>query len=50
LHSFAITLLCFTSCKKTIENIGLVVNWKLAAVYDGYLNFESFKWNAVITL
>ncbi len=44
---FAITLLSVTSCKKPVENNGLVGNWKLTVVYDGYLNGGSFKWNVV---
>ncbi len=44
---FTVTLFSVSSCKKPIENNGLVGNWELTAIYDGYVNGGSFKWNVV---
>ncbi len=42
-------LVVLSSCKKTegIQNQGIVGNWLLTEVYDGYANGGSFKWNNV---
>lgn len=45
---FTFILLSTTiSCKKSIGNYGIVGNWKLIEVYDGYVNGGSFQWNVV---
>ena len=49
LSAFGIIAILFTtgSCKKSIENNGLVGKWKLIKQYDGYVNGGNFKWNMV---
>jgi hypothetical protein len=46
---FGMALLCFTSfsCRKSVENNGLVGNWKLVEQYNGYLNGGNFQWKSV---
>ena len=46
---FYTTLLFLTtiSCKKPVQNNGLIGNWKLVERYDGYLNGGNFRWNSV---
>lgn len=42
-----LVLLTIFSCKKSVENNGLVGNWKLVEQYDGYANSGNFQWNSV---
>ena len=46
---FYTTLLFLTtiSCKKPVQNNGLIGNWKFVERYDGYLNGGNFRWNSV---
>lgn len=40
-------LIAIVSCKKTVENNGLIGNWKLIEQYDGYANGGNFQWNKI---
>ena len=40
-------LVAIVSCKKTIENNGLIGDWKLIEQYDGYANGGNFQWNKI---
>ena len=45
---FGFLLLTPFSCRKPIENTrGIIGNWKLVELYDGYTNGGNFRWNAV---
>lgn len=46
---FGMVILSFTSfsCRKSVENNGLVGNWKLVEQYNGYLNGGNFQWKSV---
>lgn len=41
--------LCLSACKKDegFKNTGIIGNWQLTAIFDGYLNGGSNKWNKV---
>lgn len=40
-------LVATVSCKKTVENSGLIGKWKLIERYNGYFNGGNFQWNRV---
>jgi hypothetical protein len=42
-----VLFLTTVSCKKSVQNNGLIGNWKLVEIYDGYLNGGNFQWNPV---
>jgi hypothetical protein len=42
-----ILFLTTISCKKSVENNGLIGNWKLVEQYNGYVNGGNFQWNSV---
>lgn len=36
-----------SSCKKLVENNGIVGSWKIVEQFDGYANGGNFQWNSV---
>ena len=42
-------LVAIVSCEKTVENNGLIGDWKLIEQYDGYANGGNFQWNKIPT-